>query len=85
MAKCVFATLQVFYLQIPKGAHDIFTLVVNLLGGDWMLKQIITNLFEAFIKHQKTTISLRPFKPIWLGQKDFCLCQKMKVQDYIPL
>jgi hypothetical protein len=50
-----------------------------------MLKQIITNLFEAFIKHQKTTISLRPFKPIWLGQKDFCLCQKMKVQDYIPL
>ncbi len=48
-----------------------------------MPKQIITNLFEAF-KTSKTTISLRPFKPIWFGQKDFCLCQKMKVQVYIP-
>jgi len=33
---------------MSKGAYDVFTLVVNFLGEDWMPKHIIINSFEAF-------------------------------------
>jgi hypothetical protein len=33
---------------LPKGAYDVFTLVVIFLGEDWMPKHIIINSFKAF-------------------------------------
>jgi hypothetical protein len=32
---------------LPKGAYDVFTLVVNFLEEDWMPKHIIINSFET--------------------------------------
>jgi hypothetical protein len=36
-----------FDMWMSKGAHDIFALVINLLGYDWQPKQVTINLFEA--------------------------------------
>jgi hypothetical protein len=36
-----------FDLWISKGSHDVFALVINLLGMDWELKHITIRLFEA--------------------------------------
>ncbi len=47
MAKCVYAITS-FYLWIYKRAHDVFALVVDFLGENWMPKHIIIDLFEAF-------------------------------------
>jgi hypothetical protein len=30
-----------------KGEHDVFALVINILGFDWKLKQVILGLFKA--------------------------------------
>jgi hypothetical protein len=32
---------------MSKGAHDIFALVINLLGFDWYLEQVTIYLFKA--------------------------------------
>ncbi len=32
---------------MPKGAHDIFVLVINFLGYDWQLLKMTIDLFEA--------------------------------------
>jgi hypothetical protein len=41
-------------------ALDVFALVVNFLGEDWMLEQIIIGLFEAFeTSRQPLTRSLQ--------------------------
>ncbi len=36
-----------FDLWILKGLHDVFVLVINLLGVDWEFKHITIRLFEA--------------------------------------
>jgi hypothetical protein len=41
---------------MSKGAHDVFTLVVNFLGEDWIRKQIIINSFEAFETLRQTLV-----------------------------
>jgi len=33
---------------MSKGVHDIFTLVINLLGKDYVPKRITIGLFETF-------------------------------------
>ncbi len=81
----MFLLLQVFDLQIPKGAHDVFTLVVNLLGEYLMPKKIITNLFEAFKTSRKSLArSLQNLLNQLAWAKRFLLMSKMKVQVYIP-
>jgi len=42
----IYATTS-FDLWMSKGAHDIFVLVMNLLGFDWQPKQVIIGLFKA--------------------------------------
>jgi len=37
-----------FDLWMSKGAHDVFTIVVNFLSNKWEAKHIITELFEVF-------------------------------------
>jgi hypothetical protein len=37
-----------FDLWMSKGVHDIFTLVINLLGKDYVPKRITIGLFETF-------------------------------------
>jgi len=32
---------------MSKGAHDIFSLVINFLGFDWQPKQVIIGLFQT--------------------------------------
>ncbi len=53
LAKCVY-TITSFDLWISKMALDVFALVVNFLGEDWMLKHIIIGLFEAFKTSRQT-------------------------------
>jgi hypothetical protein len=36
-----------FDMWMSKGVHDIFALVINLLGSNWQPKQVIINLFET--------------------------------------
>jgi hypothetical protein len=36
-----------FDLWMSKSVHDIFALVINFLGFDQQLKQVIIGLFEA--------------------------------------
>ncbi len=43
---CIFATTS-FDLWMSKGVHDIFALVIKILGSDWQPKQITIGLFEA--------------------------------------
>jgi hypothetical protein len=42
----IFATTS-FDMWMSKGVHDIFALVINLLGSNWQPKQVTINLFEA--------------------------------------
>jgi hypothetical protein len=46
LTNCIFATTT-FDLWMLKGAHDIFTFVINFLGFDWQLKKVTIGLFEA--------------------------------------
>ncbi len=46
LGNCIFATTSLD-LWNSKGMHDIFTLVINLLGSNWQLKQMIIGLFET--------------------------------------
>jgi hypothetical protein len=36
-----------FDLWMSKGAHDIFALIINVLGSNWQPKQVTISLFEA--------------------------------------
>jgi len=36
-----------FYLWMSKRAHDVFALVFNFLGKDWVPKHITIGLFET--------------------------------------
>jgi hypothetical protein len=47
LVECV-STITSFDLWMFKWASDVFRLVVNFLGKNWMPKHIIINLFEAF-------------------------------------
>jgi hypothetical protein len=40
-------TIASFDLWMSKGMHDVFALVVKLLGKDYMPKHITTSLFEV--------------------------------------
>jgi hypothetical protein len=46
LANYIFTTSS-FGLWMPKGAHDIFVLVINFLGYDWQLLKMTIDLFEA--------------------------------------
>jgi hypothetical protein len=46
LANCI-SINKSFNLWMSKGAHNIFALVINLLGFDWYLKQVTIGLFEA--------------------------------------
>jgi hypothetical protein len=46
LTNCIFAITS-FDIWMSKGAHDIFVLVINLLGSDWQPKQVTINLFEV--------------------------------------
>jgi hypothetical protein len=43
---CISTTTN-FDLWMSKGAHDIFSLIINILGFDWQPKQVTISLFEA--------------------------------------
>jgi hypothetical protein len=43
---CISTTTS-FDLWMSKGAHDIFVLIINVLGSNWQPKQITIGLFEA--------------------------------------
>jgi hypothetical protein len=62
-----------FDLWMSKRAHDVFALVINLLGNYWMPKHIINGLFEIF-KTSGHNLAISSFKAIWLDQKDIYLC-----------
>ncbi len=36
-----------FDLWMSKGAHDIFALIINVLGSNWQPKQVTISLFEV--------------------------------------
>jgi hypothetical protein len=58
---------------LPKGAYDVFTLVVSFLGEDWMPKHIIINSFETL--GQTLARSLQDLlEQYGLIFKDPCLC-----------
>jgi hypothetical protein len=42
------STTKSFDFWMSKRAHDVFTLVVNFLGMDWIPNHITIGLFEAF-------------------------------------
>jgi len=44
--ECYYVTIN-FDLWMFKGEHDVFALVINILGFDWKLKQVILGLFKA--------------------------------------
>jgi hypothetical protein len=46
LVNCNF-TIASFDLWMSKGMHDVFALVVKLLGKDYMPKYITTSLFEV--------------------------------------
>jgi hypothetical protein len=46
LINCIFATVS-FDLWMSKGAHDIFTLLIKILGSDQQPKQVTISLFEA--------------------------------------
>jgi hypothetical protein len=43
-------------VNLSKGAHDVFALIVNFLEKNWMSKHIIIALFEAFETSRPTLI-----------------------------
>jgi hypothetical protein len=45
-----------FDFWISKGAHDIFTFVINFLGIDWQPKHVTLGLFESANIDGKTLI-----------------------------
>jgi hypothetical protein len=40
---------------MSKGAHDVFALVINILGFDWKLKQVIFGLFKTIEMIEQTS------------------------------
>jgi hypothetical protein len=40
---------------MSKGAHDVFALVINILGFDWKLKQVILGLFKTIEMIEQTS------------------------------
>jgi hypothetical protein len=61
-----------------KEANDVFTLVMNFLGEDWMFKQISIDVFETLAK-----ILQNFFKKYGLTQI-FLFMLIMKMQIWIP-
>ncbi len=41
------STITSFDLWMSKGVHDIFVLIINVLGSNWQPKQITIGLFET--------------------------------------
>ncbi len=52
--KCYYVITN-FDLWMSKGAHDVFALVINILGFDWKLKQVIFGLFKTIEMIEQTS------------------------------
>ncbi len=52
--KCYYVITN-FDLWMSKGAHDVFALVINILGFDWKLKQVILGLFKTIEMIEQTS------------------------------
>jgi hypothetical protein len=71
---CIFATTSCD-LWMSKGAHYIFTLLINFLRFDWQPKQIIIGLFEATKTIGQTLANNLTKKIDQYGlDKNHCLC-----------
>jgi len=46
LSNCIFTTSS-FDLWMSEGGHDIFNLVIKILGSNWQLKQMTIGLFEV--------------------------------------
>ncbi len=55
LTNCIFAMAS-FDMWMSKSEHDIFALVINLLGFNWKLKQVTINLFEATKNTRQTVV-----------------------------
>ncbi len=73
------STITSFDLWMFTWASDVFRLVINFLGENWMPKHIIINLFEAL----ETSRSLQDLLEQY-GLAKNILMLRMKVQILIP-